>query len=119
MAVCCDVSCATELRYNVGHPESRISELSRHPQIGIESSDEESSQQAAALSDRFFVPSAEQVDARGRYRRQREYPQPPPPNKSTSKITINRVSIVSPLIWVIYICVGAGCVPELVVRKRL
>ena len=32
-----------------------------------------------------------------RYRRQREYPQPPPPNKSTSKITINRVSIVSPL----------------------
>jgi hypothetical protein len=102
--------CATEFRYNVRHPESRINELSR------EYSDEEGSQQAAgnepraiqispnppelslwALSDRFFVPSAEQVDARGRYRRQREYPQPPPPNKSTSKITINRVSIVSPL----------------------
>ena len=82
----------------------------------IESADKEGSQQGAGnepraiqispnppepsvwdLSDRFFVPSAEQVDARGRYRRQREYPQPPPPNKSTSKITINRVSIVSPL----------------------
>ena len=53
-----------------------------------------------ALSDRFFVPSAATSRAgyaRGHYRRQREYPQPPPPSKSTTKRTINRVSIVSPL----------------------
>ena len=35
--------------------------------------------------------------ARGRYRRQREYPQPPPPSKNNTTITINTVSIVSPL----------------------
>ena len=35
--------------------------------------------------------------ARGRYRRQREYPQPPPPSKNSTTITINRVSISSPL----------------------
>jgi len=39
--------CATELRYKVGHPEGRINELSRHPQIGIESADKEGSQQGA------------------------------------------------------------------------
>ena len=35
--------------------------------------------------------------ARGRYRRQREYPQPPPPSKNNTKTMINTVSIVSPL----------------------
>ena len=58
--------------------------------------------------------------ARGRYRRQREYPQPPPPSKSTTKITINRVSIASPLFGLsILNSVRARGVPELVVRKRL
>jgi hypothetical protein len=60
--------------------------------------------------------------ARERYRRQREYPQPPPPNKSTSKITINRVSIVSPLfIWAVYSylnSVRALFVPDLSIRGK-
>jgi hypothetical protein len=56
----------------------------------------------------------------GRYRRQREYPQPPPPSKNNTTITINRVSIVSPLFgFSILNSVGARYVPELVVRKRL
>ena len=58
--------------------------------------------------------------ARGRYRRQREYPQPPPPSKNNTTITINKVSISLSFIWVVYLnSVGARCVPELVVRKRL
>jgi len=58
--------------------------------------------------------------ARGRYRRQREYPQPPPPSKNNTIITINKVSIVSPLFGLsILNSVRARCVPELVVRKRL
>src|SRR6185369_15804798 len=40
-------------------------------------------------SDRVFIG--------GCYRRQREYPQPPPPIKNTTRITINKVSIISPL----------------------
>ena len=121
MAVCRDVICAQPSSvYNVRHPESRINELFRHQQRGIEYSDEADSQQAAALSDRFFVPSAEQVDTRGRYRRQREYPQPPPPNKSTSKITINRVSIVSPLfglsiLWRSRLCARTCCSKKAVI----
>ena len=58
--------------------------------------------------------------ARGRYRRQREYPQPPPPSKSTTKITINKVSIVSPLFGLsILNSVGARCVPELMVMESV
>jgi hypothetical protein len=59
--------------------------------------------------------------ARGDYRRQREYPQPPPPNKSTSKITINRVSIVSPLFGLsilIFHSVRALFVPDLPMRGK-
>jgi len=58
--------------------------------------------------------------ARGHYRRQREYPQPPPPSKNNTKTTINTVSIVSPLFGLsILNFVRARFVPELVGRKRL
>jgi hypothetical protein len=76
-----------------------------------------------ALSDRFFVQVGDFAGrsmARGRYRRQREYPQPPPPIKNNTKTTINTVSIISPLFGLsILNSVRARCVPELVVRKRL
>jgi hypothetical protein len=45
----------------------------------------------------FHADFAGRSIARGRYRRQREYPQPPPPSKNNTTITINKVSIVSPL----------------------
>ncbi len=41
--------------------------------------------------------------ARSRYPRQREYPQPPPPSKNSTTITINRVSIVSPLFGLLFL----------------
>jgi hypothetical protein len=43
------------------------------------------------------------VRPRGRYRRQREYPQPPPPTKNNTKITIKIVSIVSPLFGCLFL----------------
>jgi hypothetical protein len=43
------------------------------------------------------------VRPRGRYRRQREYPQPPPPTKNNTKITIKIVSIVSPLLGCLFL----------------
>jgi hypothetical protein len=53
------------------------------------------------------------------YRRQREYPQPPPPSKNNTKITINKVSIVSPLFGLsILNSVGARCVPDLVGEEK-
>jgi hypothetical protein len=99
--------------------ESRINELSRRQQRGIEYSDEEGSQQAAGNEPPTIQSSPRPPEprcgpfqigflfqvgdfagrsmARGRYRRQREYPQPPPPSKNNTTITINTVSIVSPL----------------------
>jgi hypothetical protein len=57
--------------------------------------------------------------ARGCYRRQREYPQPPPPSKSSTKITINKVSIVSPLFRLsILNSVRALFVPDLPMRGK-
>jgi hypothetical protein len=59
--------------------------------------------------------------ARGRYRCQREYPQPPPPSTSTTKRTINRVSIVFSFIWVVYSylnSVRALFVPDLPMRGK-
>jgi hypothetical protein len=56
--------------------------------------------------------------ARGRYRRQREYPQPPPPSKNTTRRTINIVSIVSPLFGLsVRSFLRALSVPELAIRK--
>jgi hypothetical protein len=101
-------------------PESRINEPSRLQQRAIEYSDEESfrSKPLAMNPKRFKFHQvlqgmsvgpyqigfwfqvgdfAGRSMARGRYRRQREYPQPPPPSKNNTTITINRVSIVSPL----------------------
>ena len=134
--------CATELRYNASR-ESRINELSRCKQRDIKYSNEEGSQQAAGNEPKaiqispspseprcglFQIGFLFQVGGfagrsmpRGRYRRQREYPQPPPPNKSTSKITINRVSIVSPLFRLsilIFHSVRALFVPDLPMRGK-
>jgi hypothetical protein len=120
IAVCCDVICAQpSCVTTLATLESRINELSRRRQRGIEYSDEEGSQQAAGTEPRaiqispsppeprcgpFQIGFLFQVGdfaassmARGRYRRQREYPQPPPPIKNNTTITINRVSILSPL----------------------
>ena len=114
--ICAQPSCVTTL----ATPESRINELSRRQQRGIEYSDEEGSQQAAGNEPHaiHISPSppeprcgspfrsvfcskwgdfAGRSMARGRYRRQREYPQPPPPSKNNTTITINKVSMVSPL----------------------
>jgi hypothetical protein len=106
----------------------------------IEYSDEEGSRQAAggeppsdsnftqscrawlwALSDRFFCfPSGSTSRAnQWHYRRQREYPQPPPPTKSSTKITINKVSIGSPLFRLsILNSVRALFVPDLPTRGK-
>jgi hypothetical protein len=100
IAVCCDVICAqTNCVITLATPESRINELSRRQQRGIEYSDKEGSQQAAGNEPPaiqispsppeprcgpFQIGFVFQVGdfagrsmARGRYRRQREYPQPP------------------------------------------
>jgi hypothetical protein len=50
-----------------------------------------------AISDWFLFQVSDfpgRSMARGRYPRHREYPQPPPPTKNNTKITINKVSIV-------------------------
>ena len=57
--------------------------------------------------------------ARG-YRRQREYPQPPPPSKNNTRITINMVSMVSPLFGLFLLCksVRALSAPKLVIEEK-
>jgi hypothetical protein len=116
LAVCC---CATALRpTTLAMPVIWIDELSRRQQRVLNTFTKRLRSKLLAVLFKWTTSRA--GHSRRHYRRQREYPQPPPPTKNNTKITINRVSIISPLFGLsILNSVGALSVPDLVIGERL